>query len=380
MTSSAYSDTTDLLDCRFVTRAAGLSLDPGKLLLGGLALLILETGLNVILRLPFAGQASQLYVRMPVDLGSSSVAQILETGISLLLVPLRSILGPGLEIFRSGSSWPELATAWTRLLWALIVWSLFGGAIARMAAVQFARGERIGARDALKFSLRQLQNYMTAPFLPLAGIGCLLGFNAILGAIAGLLGSAGEAVLAVLWGLVLFCGFLMAMLVICVSVGWPLMIAAVSTEDSDGFDGLGRANGFLLDRPWRALLLAILSLPVFALGWLFVATLLSLTAYMADWAVASGTPGQTAGWSWLWAPSLPVEASPKTYWLELPRLLLRGFGPSFFWCGITVIYFLLRKSDDGTPLNDVTTRVDTVDVPDESSTPETPESADTSDA
>lgn len=372
MTGSASSDTTDLLECRFVTRASGLALDPGKLLLGGLALLILETGLNVILRLPFAEQAPPTQLRMSVPLGSSTVGQIVSMGAGLLLTPLQSIIGPGLEIFRSGSSWPELATAWTRLLWALLVWSLFGGAIARMAAVQFATGERIGVRGGLKFALRQLQNYMTAPFLPLAGIGCLLAFNAVLGAIAGLLGSVGEAILGVAWGLVLFCGFLMALLVISVSVGWPLMVAAVSTEDSDGFDGLGRANGFLLDRPWRALLLVLLSLPVFALGWLFVVTLLSLTAYMADWAVASGAPGQTADWKLLLSPSTSAEASPKTYWLELPRLLLWGFGPSFFWCGITVIYFLLRKSDDGTPLDDVTIRLDKPAEPEADPSPETP--------
>jgi hypothetical protein len=372
MTGSASSDTTDLLDCRLVTRAAGLSLDPCKLLLGGLALLILETGLNVILRLPFAEHAPPTHLRMSVPLGSSTVGQIVSMGTGLLLTPLQSIIGPGLEIFRSGSSWPELATAWTRLLWALLVWSLFGGAIARMAAVQFATGERIGVRGGLKFALRQLQNYMTAPFLPLAGIGCLLAFNVVLGAFAGLLGSVGETILGVAWGLVLFCGFLMALLVISVSVGWPLMVAAVSTEDSDGFDGLGRANGFLLDRPWRALLLVLFSLPVFALGWLFVATLLSLTAYMADWAVAAGAPGRTADLRLLLSPSISAEASPKTYWLEVPRLLLWGFGPSFFWCGITVIYFLLRKSDDGTPLDDVTIRLDKPAEPKADPSPETP--------
>jgi len=371
MTGSASSDTTDLLDFRFLTRAAGLALDPGKLLLGGLALLILETGLELILQLPFANQASPLHLRMPVDFGTSAIGQIVGMGAGLLLAPLHSIIGPGLEIFRSGSSWPELATAWTRLLWALIVWSLFGGAIARMAAVQFARGDRIGVRQGLRFARRQLQNFMTAPFVPLAGIGCLLVFNAALGAVAGLLGSVGETILGVLWGLVLFCGFLMAMLVISVSVGWPLMVAAVSTEDSDGFDGLGRANGFLLDRPWRALLLVIFSLPVFAIGWLFAAALLSLTACMADWAAAAGNPGQTADWRWLWESSLSAEASPRSYWLGLLRLLLRGFGPSFFWCGITVIYFLLRKCDDGTPLDDVTIRLETPAEPAADASPET---------
>jgi len=34
-------------------------------------------------------------------------------------------------------------------------------------------------------------------------------------------------------------------------------------------------------------------------------------------------------------------------------LLYVGFGPSFFWSATTVSYFLLRQSDDGTPLDSV---------------------------
>lgn len=359
MTDQANSSATELLDCRHVTRAAGLALDPARLLLGGLALMILDTGLNAILRLPFASEAGrELSLTAPVDLGPSALARTVGLGAGLLLAPLRSIILPGLEIFRSGSSWPELATAWTRLLWALIVWSLFGGAICRMSAMQFARGKRIGALAGLKFAGRQFQNYLIAPFLPLAGIGCLLAFNAVLGLLAGLAGSVGETILEVVWGLVLFCGLLMALLVVSVSVGWPLMVAAVSTEDSDGFDGLSRANGFLLDRPWQALLLTALSLPVFAVGWLLVSVLISLTAYLGAWAIAAGDPGQTASWDWPWNSAFAGGGSPRDYWLELPRLLLSGFAPSFFWCGITVIYFLLRKSDDGTALDDVTVRLD----------------------
>jgi hypothetical protein len=175
-----------------------------------------------------------------------------------------------------------------------------------------------------------------------------------------------------LWGLVLFCGLLMALLVVSVSVGWPLMVAAVSTEDSDGFDGLSRANGFLLDRPWLALMLILLCLPIFALGWLLVSGLITLTAYLGAWAIAAGYPGQTASWSWPWDSAFMTGSSPRDYWLELPRLLLSGFGPSFFWCGITVIYFVLRKSDDGTPLDDVTIRLNQPAEPTIGPSPETP--------
>ncbi|MHC4879212.1 MAG: hypothetical protein ACYTGL_22385 [Planctomycetota bacterium] len=360
MSDSAASPTSELLDCRHITRAAGLALDPGKLLLGGMALVVLDFGLIAIQRLPFAEQSLSLVLTQPVHFGESALADLIEMGFGVLLAPLRSVIVPGIAIFRSGSSWPELATAWTQLLWALVVWSVFGGAIARMAAVQFAKRERIGIRNGLRFSVRQLQNYLTAPFLPLAGVGCLLAFNAVLGAIASLMPAVGDIVLGLIWGLVLFCGLLMALLLVCVAVGWPLQIAAVSTEDSDGFDGLGRANGFLLDRAWLALLLTFLSLLVFACGWLLISTLTYLAVYMAEWAIAAGQTEQAARWPSLFRSTEPTSL--KDYWLELPRLLLRGYGPSFFWCGITVIYFLLRKSEDGTPLDDVTVRVDAVAV------------------
>jgi len=40
-------------------------------------------------------------------------------------------------------------------------------------------------------------------------------------------------------------------------------------------------------------------------------------------------------------------------WTCIPALLYVGFGPSFFWSATTVSYFLLRQSDDGTPLDSV---------------------------
>ena len=150
------------------------------------------------------------------------------------------------------------------------------------------------------------------------------------------------------------------MMLIGIVVGWPLMIAAISTEDSDGFDGLSRSFGFLFDRPWYTLLLAGLGLLAGLVGWFLLNVMMELTVHLASWSVSTGYVGSGE-------LRLPLADSPEfqatgattigefliSGWMTLFSGLLAGFGPSFFFCAVTVIYFLVRKSDDGTELSEV---------------------------
>ncbi len=42
------------------------------------------------------------------------------------------------------------------MLWTLATWALFGGAITRIAAVQVARGEKIGLRESVRFTFKRI--------------------------------------------------------------------------------------------------------------------------------------------------------------------------------------------------------------------------------
>lgn len=401
MENSDSSDLRRFLPCLHILRAGGLAIDPGRMLLGGIALLLLVAGEAALSRLPFSDSAwsaevrirhyasfpetaSAIGVESRADRGGAfadAALRQLQTGAALLFAPLRSIIEPGLVVFRNGNSWSDLAWAWTRLLWSLAVWSLFGGAICRGAACRFAVKQRVTILQSLKFSCRQFMSYVYAPLIPLAGIGIMLAVYVLLGFLASLMPSVGVFVFGVLWIVVLFFGLLTALLVFGLAIGWPLIISAISTEDSDGFDGLSRAFGFLCDRPWYALLLCVLKIPVFCAAWLLVSVLVLLTLKLAVWSVLTGlnpdsaTPllegVRTAG---IWLPGLdheilngtvhglnsdPVEDVCATtvwitaFWTSIPQLLLVGVGPSFFWSGMTVMYFLLRQSDDGTSLDQV---------------------------
>lgn len=369
-----------------VLRASGLAIDPKKLLVGGLALCVLIVGDGLLAQLPFAPQSAALatgfqseYLRTPAWLGvlghsTQWLGRSLETGLALLISPIRSVVEPGLLILKSGSTWPELAWAWTRMLWALLVWSLAGGTICRMAALQFAQHRRVSIGQAVRFACRQFLGYLTAPFLPLAGILCLLGAIALGSWLVSLIPVGGSYIIGVFWIVTIFLGFLMAMLLTGFVAGWPLMISAISTEDSDGFDGLSRALGFWFDRPWYAALLVVLSIPVFVVGWLLVSFLIGAMVYLAAWSVSAGAGSSGpplfdaiantpmledlwwSGWLNTNVETTSLDTLPTAFvitWTCLPALLLAGFGPSFFWCGTTVIYFLLRESDDGTALTEV---------------------------
>lgn len=394
--ASARVDLPTLFPMLGLLRASGLAIDPRKMFLGGMALILLAAGDWMFGFLPFAPntviihniirQDPSIYSRLLGCLGFG--VPHIETWMSweavafALLTPIRTLVAPARVIFQSDPSWSELAFAWTELLWALMVWSLIGGALCRMNALQFAVQKRISPWGALRFSQRQLQGYLVAPLLPFSAVLILQGFNYLLGLLASLIPDVGEIVLAIGWCVVLFSGFLMAMLVAGVLSGWPLMIAAISTEDSDGFDGLSRTFGYLFDRPWHAALAGFLSLPIFAVLRLVVALLVGLTVWLGAGAVERGydadsplpdatlitrpdlSTGNPAGRfvetidGYLTGRrrlSLPDRGADLLVvaWVSIAAVLYAGFAPSFFWSAATVTYFLLRRSDDGTPLDAV---------------------------
>jgi hypothetical protein len=381
MSGPRETELTRLFPCLHVVRAVGIAIEPRKLLLGVIGIILLAGGFRLFELLPFAPEnaatdysygdtpgewlqtaertsslrAAKLILHEPFEFGRTLFS---ESSARLMLAPEVTVLEPALTLFQSGNSITKLAWNITLILWALLVWSIIGGALARMTALQFAKRERISIRQALRFSTRQTFSYLIAPGLPLGGIGVLLLFNVVL-ALIGSVPVAGGPILGVLWGLVLFISFLMTMMLIGIVAGWPLMIAAISTEDSDGFDGLSRSFGYLVDRPWYTLLLAGVALLAGMVGWFMLNVIMELTVHLATWSVSVGYLGSTelqlpeAASTTFHQPGTRTAAeSLIEFWMQLFAGLLAGYGPSFFFCAVTVIYFLVRRSDDGTELGE----------------------------
>ncbi len=351
-------------------RVFRLAVDFQKIILASLAILMLFLGSNLFNNLPFASphqtrdtriiqqnlnfsphSAHQPQIKndlLPDHFSHLAQTLTQEQG---LLKPMAYFTKPVLIFFDTKARWNELAYATTQLIWAIIVWSIFGGAISRIAAIQFAQDEHVGIIAALRFSSKRILSLASAPLLPFAGIGFFWGLCFLIGLLGNIPG-AGATIVSLLWGLAYLFAFVMSLILLVTLAGWPLMMTTISVEDSDGFDGLSRVFSYLFGRIWYFLWLVIVTLCYGTLCLVFAGFLLQLVSYLSYWGVSWGMGGQETG-QLLNQQNRTLATTITMGWQSILGILFSGFTISFFWSANTVIYFLLRKCDDGTPLDHV---------------------------
>ena len=249
--------------------------------------------------------------------------------------PWETVTSPAAKLFEVGNSWPSVASAWTNLLWSLLVWAIFGGAITRIAAVRFARDESVPLFTALKFSSRNWQCYLYGPLLPMLGVGVFAALGSSIGALNNWWNVGTGGVMYYLGFIPVLCGLAMAFLLLLTALSWPLMIAAISTEGSDGFDGLSRAFGYVMNRPWYFAFLLCVSYLVGTATLVGAKLFAAFALTLAEW--STGIP----------------RGSDFEIWRSNANLAVLAVMVCYFWSATTVIYFLLRQSEDGTPLDQV---------------------------
>jgi hypothetical protein len=357
--------------CLHLFRAFRIALDARKLALGAAAAVLLVAGYRLIDLAPFApgvtAGVAQTEGPWPweeslpgmKDAGNElrqftyePLSRVLDTAFrgSHVLHPLQELIEAGRPLFRRGNTWADAADAWTRLLWTLVVWSLFGTAITRIAAVQFARHTSVGLRDSIHFAGRQFPSALGAPLLPLVFIGLFWLVCVIVGLI-GRIPGIGEVLVGVFWFVPLVLGLAIAIIVLFITAGWPLMICTGGVEATDAFDGLSRSYDYLLTRPWYALGLALAAVAYGSIVVFFVACVAGLGVHVAEWATATGMGDEAVNRMTSESPGVgPVMAG---FWLRVLAVLLWGFVYSFFWSSATIIYYLLRHSVDSEPLDKV---------------------------
>jgi hypothetical protein len=303
---------------------------------------------------------------------------------SIALWPVTELLTPGQQLFEPTASPVQRLLALLKLGWWLVVWSLFGGAVTRSAAVEFARDQNSHLTGAVRFAGNYYLSYLVGPVLTLlavVGVSVLLagaGLFSRLPLVGPVLGGLGG-------GLLLLLGLLLSILVMGLAVGWPLMFATVSVEGTDGFDGMSRAFNYVYERPLLYLGQIVLSMiygsfAIFCV--LFLAQLGSLLTLQGlalaappSWieSIADSAPELLAPplENSAWVPPVttsdseplpilpgePLGTSLFSCWLHAWATLVQGFVYSFFWSSATVIYFVLRHSVDGNELDEVFTGI-----------------------
>ena len=334
----------------FSTPAAAAG--PGRLILATIGIALMLAGWALIERIfPNARPIAPLWIGERVSLQDFDVSSIL----TQMTEPARLMLAPFLEFFdRDAKTWdrPRAALA---CVWTVVVWSLIGGAIARIAVVRLARGERLGIRSALRFTVRKASPLIGTPLIPLMAFALLSGAVALFGLLYRIPGGVGPTAAGLLAFVPLLAGFLLTLILVGLAAGWPLMPTSVAAEDEDGFDAMSRAYAYVHQRPWHYGFYIVLALAVGAFGLIVVKLFATLTIDLAAFALSFGGPSQTVqGFFHLREPASQGTAQAiHTAWLVMIEWLVRGWLFSYFWTAASAIYLLLRRDVDGMPWSKV---------------------------
>ena len=251
----------------------------------------------------------------------------------------------------------------------LAVISVASGAICRIAALQFARGEKPGLTEALRFSAKRFLSFFTAPLAPV-GIIIFIGMFIFVLGLIGNIPKAGELIIGIFMVLALIAGALIAVVSIGTVAGFNLMFPAVAYDGSDCFDAISRSFSYIYAKPWRMGFYTAIAAVYGAICYMFVRFFAFLLLRATYWFLQVGVLGGNSKLTAIWQqPSfrslrgslvLPGGTeSVAAFLVYLCLLVVVGlvvsFVISFYFSANTIIYSLMRNRVDNTSLEDIYT-------------------------
>jgi len=216
--------------------------------------------------------------------------------------------------------------------WRIAVWSLFGVAIARIAAMHLTHHKRPSLGVALGRSLRNWLGQAAGPLVILLIVGVLVGVIWLLGVTAQVkfLGVG----IALVWPLVFLLGLVAGLLSLGLTLGWPLMVASQAVERPDPFDAVSCGFAYVYQRPVRLIAYALQAwIVAIVVGALVLLALQLGTIFLAPWYVAHPAP-------------TGATRSLIAFWMNAVTHAPQVFHAAYFWFAAVTLYLLLRRDID----------------------------------
>ena len=344
-------------------QAAQMAHDYRKLLiaLGGLLLLM---GLGHRLNPPETATdpSSQPLVPGLPDLLADPVAawkvSVQHTN-DLWLLPIQAVQA----LIKPHDGWLPWTYALLRALGTGVVLVLMGAAIGRIAAHDVAGRPRPRLAEALKFSTRHARTLFLTILSPTLGIGTLALLCAFFGLFFRLPAPYGVWIGGALAVFPLLLAIPMALLVLGLMIGWPLMVMTVAAESEDRYEALSRAYSYTYRRLGRYLVLVAAAWLIGSVGWLVAVSVARLVLSLGVWGMSLGGPGTVvrelfAGSTTTAEAAPPLAGMLPGFWQRALKLLAYSWIFSYFWCAVAAIYMILRRDVDGASYSLVDGRIE----------------------
>lgn len=255
---------------------------------------------------------------------------------------------------------------------ALIVWVTSLGAISRMAACEFSQGVAVPWPQGLAFGISRWKSLVGAVVLPLA-LAWVIGALIALGSAVLLRFSMINLLGGLLYGLMSMGGLAAVAILLGFALGKALLIPAVACDGTDAMDAVQRAYAYVLGRPLRLIAYQVIVMVVVALA-VAVAAGVALAAVGFTFEAAYSWTGERARGS-LWSAiagsvgDVPLSADQRqeidvtgtfawtawmlVMWMRLTLVLVATYAASTAMSGMTVMYLLLRRINDGQDVSEI---------------------------
>jgi len=265
----------------------------------------------------------------------------------------------------------------------LAVMSVAGGAACRIAALQFARGEKPGLTEALRFSVKRFTSFFTATLAPI-GIIAFIGLFIVLLGLVGNIPRVGEIIVGIGMPLALIAGAMIAVVLIGAAAGFNLMFPAVAYDGSDCFDAISRSFSYVYARPWRMGFYTAIAAVYGSICYTFVRFFAFLSLWITHWFLqallwAENGTGNVNKLGAIWPKpeisTLLGSSKPlATNWTESVAVflvhlcvlivvgLVVSFIISFYFSANTIIYSLMRSKVDNTAREEIYMNFDEPDA------------------
>ena len=237
-------------------------------------------------------------------------------------------------------------------MWTIAVWSLLGGAIARIAALYLTRGELIGPLAALKSSWKAWLSTAGAPSATFIGLVVMALPLVLTGLFMRL--ELGALLTGLLMIVPLLLGLGFAIAAIGLLLGWPLMWSTVAVERTDAFDAISRSYAYVYQRPLHLLFYLCLATLLGILAQFALFGLLSFGAEACYRLIALGGGEQVIEQIVRIKPTSTNWATEaRQFWSGAFLGVAKSFPLAFLFPSAVAIYLLLRREIDSAEMDQV---------------------------
>ncbi|MCA8982259.1 MAG: hypothetical protein R3C12_20125 [Planctomycetaceae bacterium] len=268
-----------------------------------------------------------------------------------------SVLAPNtmMYLFLSVASGRSV-TLYPFQLSAIVFVHLLGGLfISRLAAGMLTQGTSPPVDQAARFSLVKFPSLMLALAFPLLAIALLAGLASGL-VLLERIPLGGPWLAGICYGPVLLLTFFAMIVAVGLVVGWPLLVATLATENSDGFDAWSRSFDYLRSRILPILISAGLTLMLGLAVLVLISELAERTFSFVNLLqsrllhLPANEIAQRANATFADGPS-----GFQNLWRTLGMCVIHGYILTLYWTTVVAIYVQARLSVDRIPLDEFQT-------------------------